>query len=229
MDETIKDVIDARRQGPINVKWDGMTGTIGRLYIDDEFWGAVEWSEKRKAWCIEDAEGRCLAHKESIHGKAPTKEEAVALAEQMIRDGRMPTPEDAEKAYKEVQAKKRKQRENQPSYKRRLAEKQESDRLYRIHSDAEWREREQPPFWEMMAEAFDFADPEIWKSNSFAMMRQRLIISVKDTIAKLEYHHDVLLGRTKSQKRLERARKLLALLDPDGLDRPETRWARAAE
>ena len=74
---------------------------IGRLLIDDENWGAVEWSEKRQALCIEDTEGRCLSHHAHVHGEDRDKDDAVALAETMIRDGRMPTPEDAKQARQE--------------------------------------------------------------------------------------------------------------------------------
>jgi hypothetical protein len=55
----------------------------------------VEWSEKRKQWCIEDCEGRCLAHAASIRGQAASKEAAVSVTEAMIRDGRMPTLQEA--------------------------------------------------------------------------------------------------------------------------------------
>ena len=82
------------RQSPIAIAWTD-DGLIGRLTIDGELWAAVEWSEKRQRWCIEDAEGQCLRHTASIRGAAESKEAAVALAEAMIRDGRMPTPKEA--------------------------------------------------------------------------------------------------------------------------------------
>jgi hypothetical protein len=31
----------------------------------------------------------------------------------------------------------------------------------------------------MMDEIFDFADPDLWKSNSFAVLRPRLIINLR--------------------------------------------------
>lgn len=85
---------DPRRQGRVRVVFqeDQKTGT---LLVGGETWGAVEWSEKRGVWCIEDAEGQCLRHASSIHGQAAAKDEAVALAERMVRDGTLPTPEDA--------------------------------------------------------------------------------------------------------------------------------------
>jgi hypothetical protein len=81
------------RAGAIAVAWsaDG----IGRVTLDGEHWASVEWSEKRQRWCIEDVEGRCLAHASSIRGMSASKEEAVALAEAMIRDGRMSSPDQA--------------------------------------------------------------------------------------------------------------------------------------
>ena len=48
---------------------------IGRLLIDDKNWGAVEWSEKRQALCIEDTEGRCLSHHAHVHGEDRDKDE----------------------------------------------------------------------------------------------------------------------------------------------------------
>jgi hypothetical protein len=82
-----------KRAGTLAISW-GADG-IGKVTVDGEHWASVEWSEKREQWCIEDVEGRCLRHSASIHGKAASKEEAVALAEVMIRDGRMPDPETA--------------------------------------------------------------------------------------------------------------------------------------
>jgi hypothetical protein len=37
-----------------------------------------------------------------------------------------------------------------------------------------------------MHDIFDFADPDLWKSNSFAILRPRLIINVRTTIAVLK-------------------------------------------
>jgi hypothetical protein len=48
-----------------------------------------------KRWCIQDASGRCLAHCDAIHGQDVDAQTAVKLAKAMIRDGRMPTPEEA--------------------------------------------------------------------------------------------------------------------------------------
>jgi hypothetical protein len=90
-------VNDPRRQRPIEVRSDRIAE---QLVIDGQLWAAVEWSKKRRVFCIEDAAGRCLTHHASIQGQHTDKHEAVALAKAMIRDGRMPTPEDAENAYR---------------------------------------------------------------------------------------------------------------------------------
>lgn len=84
---------DERRDKPIALKW--TSSLLGRITIDDEHWASVEWSEKHQCWCIEDVTGACLAHEESISGAAANKDAAVALAEAMIRDGRIPTPQEA--------------------------------------------------------------------------------------------------------------------------------------
>jgi len=110
------DIVDPRRLKPIEIQWFGL---IGRLLIDGESWGAVEWSDKRQAFCIEDAEGRCLSHHSHIHGADKDKAGAVALAEAMIRDGRMPTPEEARKARTERLKRDRERRAKQPSGVRR--------------------------------------------------------------------------------------------------------------
>jgi hypothetical protein len=113
---------DPRRSKPITILWDG---TIGRLFIDDESWGAIEWSDRRQAWCIEDAEGRCLRHKGSIRGQATVKDAAIALAEAMIRDGRMPSPEQAKQEHRERRAK---QARTRPVSIRRIVASREFER-----------------------------------------------------------------------------------------------------
>jgi hypothetical protein len=201
---------DPRRQQPIKLHW---VGQIGRLYIDDALWGAVEWSDKRKAWCIEDSEGRCLSHKTHIHGQGAAKEAAVALAEAMIRDGRMPTPEEATKAREERLAKDRARRASTPSGKRRAAEREERDRLSKARWDAEDADRKEPPLHEVLAEAFDLTDPNLWRSNSFAMLRPRLIISVRRTIADLENNFGWWNSKDDKSRRLAKAKELLAILE----------------
>jgi hypothetical protein len=68
---------------------------VYHLTIDEQLWSEVEWSAKRRAWCIQDAAGHCLTHVEHIHAQNPDAEAAVRIAKRMTRDGRLPTPEQA--------------------------------------------------------------------------------------------------------------------------------------
>src|SRR5882757_1077056 len=88
---------DARRLNPIHVEW---AGNIGRITVDGVLW-ASNGAKKRQVWCVEDAEGRCLEHRDHVHGKEPDKNAAVVLATAMIRDGRLPTPEAAKQCRKD--------------------------------------------------------------------------------------------------------------------------------
>jgi len=197
---------DPRRQRPIS-RAQGFGGII-QLLVDNVLWAEVEYSSKRQAWCIEDAEGRCLSHKAHIQGDAESMESAIAVAEAMIRDGHMPTPEEAKAARK---ARLERQR-NTPSAKRRRAERQERIRLFRASREAEEADDDAQPLYEMIADAFDLTDPELWRSNRFAMLRPRLIVSVRRAIATLEYeslHHP----DETEQRRLARAREILTLLE----------------
>ena len=185
-----RDEDDPRRAASVVVRFHG-DASVGRLLVDGEIWGAVEWSEKHGVWCIEDAEGRCLRHASSIRGKAASREEAVALAEHMVRDGTMPTPQEARRLHRERLERQRKQRDKQPAEIRKAQLREEESRLSHASFDADRAEREATPFYESFAEAFDLADPDLWKSNSFAMLRPRLLIEVRAAIARLEYeiHH----------------------------------------
>jgi hypothetical protein len=60
-----------------------------QLTIDGELWAEVEWSSSRKAWATLDAGGHWLTLAKHAQG-------AVRLAKRMIRDGRVPTPDQAE-------------------------------------------------------------------------------------------------------------------------------------
>lgn len=182
-----------RRAKPVDITWSSDGARIGRITIGGEYWGAVEWSEKRQAWCIEDAEGRCLAHPESVHGRAPTKDEAVALAIAMIRDGRLPSPEAARAAVparNAGRAERRAKRQAQPAEQRKRAERQERreelSRLMTAEYELRWKD-EQVPLWEALHEVFDLTDSELWKSNSFAALRPRLILHLQADVARLEH------------------------------------------
>jgi hypothetical protein len=94
---------DPRRYGVIKVRFHPGPPTLYRLTIGGQLWAAVEWSPARRAWCVEDAAGRCLAHCEHVHGEHIDQQTAVELAKAMIRDGRVPTPEEAERQLQERQ------------------------------------------------------------------------------------------------------------------------------
>jgi hypothetical protein len=87
---------DGRRYGVIETRF-RQVGKLAmyNLTINAKLWACVEWSASRRRWCIQDASGRCLAHCDAIHGKDVDAQTAVRLAKAMIRDGRIPTPEDA--------------------------------------------------------------------------------------------------------------------------------------
>jgi hypothetical protein len=218
---------DDSRDRPIDVRW---SGQIGHLEINGELWALVEWSEKRQDWCIEDAEGRCLKHASDLRGSAPDKAAAIALATAMIRDGRMPSPEDARQRRRAE----REKRALQPAQQRRQQERLKRDLLSRALLDAERKERAEPPLYEMLADVFDFADPDLWKSNSFAALRPRLTTHVRAVIAKLEYNLADTTARASKQRfsmwdaqrcrqiqaKLDRACEILALLDDPVGDAP---------
>jgi hypothetical protein len=50
-----------------------------------------------------------------------------------------------------------------------------------------------------LADVFDFADLELWKSNSFAALRPRLTLHVRAVIAELEYRLAYEIGRNRAQ------------------------------
>ena len=172
---------DPRRAGSVvvSLRSDGN----GTLTVDGEMWGAVEWSEKHGVWCIEDAEGQCLNHTASIRGRAESREEAIAFAEQMIREGTMPSPEEARRLHRERLERQREQRDKQPAEIRKAQAREEESRLLTASFAAERTERAATPFYETFAEAFDLADPDLWRSNSFAMLRPRLLVEVRAAVA----------------------------------------------
>ena len=85
---------DRRRFGVVEVR--RLNAETYHLTIGGVMWSEVEWSRSRRAWCIQDAAGRCLTHVEHILEPDRDVQTAIRLAKRMIRDGRMPTPEDAE-------------------------------------------------------------------------------------------------------------------------------------
>jgi hypothetical protein len=218
---------DPRRHQPIKIQWNS-DKLIGRVEIDGQLWCAVEWSDKRQAWCIEDAEGKCLTHSAHIHGQAAAKDDAVALAFDMVRDGRMPSPEQAAENFKA----RRERRRQQPAQQRRRAQRDARDKASSDASSAKWhaeqREKRELPLYEAIAEIFDFVDRELWRSNSFAALRPRLIVHLEHAVASLEseraWQERDLLSSDKWRKHnaarrleeiapcLKRAREILELL-----------------
>ena len=93
---TANETTDRRRYGVIETRFrqHGRVATYN-LTVNGEVWACVGWMARAAAWCVQDASGRCLAHCDAIHGEHIDAPTAVQLAKTMIRDGRMPTPEDA--------------------------------------------------------------------------------------------------------------------------------------
>ncbi len=97
---------DKRRYGVIGVRQ--INARTFHLTINRQLWSEVEWSPSRRAWCIQDSCGHCLAHCESTVGQNIDQRTAIAEAKGMIRDGRMPTPEEAQAALEQRQRGRRK-------------------------------------------------------------------------------------------------------------------------
>jgi hypothetical protein len=138
-----------------------------------------------------------------VHGAEASKEAAVALAESMIRDGRMPDPETARKSREERLRSGREKRERQPAEIRKRKEREEQNQRQPAASTKEWKARwaedAAPPLYETLADVFGFADAELWKSNSFAALRPRLTLHVRAVIAELEFKLAFEIGRGRSQ------------------------------
>lgn len=105
---------DPRRGAEIVVRLRGVAhNQTAHLYIDGQRWAFCEWASNGR-FCIEDNEGLCLEHIEGLEhiaGAAATLKQAVDLATAMIRDGRMPSPEQAKQLREERNAKERQQRD----------------------------------------------------------------------------------------------------------------------
>lgn len=223
---------DPRRQLPVTIEW-RTRDKLALLSIGGRRWSEVEWSEKRRAWCIQDAEGRCLRHVPSIVGTAPDKQTAIALAEAMIRDGRLPSPEDAHQAREERLQRDRERRAKQPSVIARRELRQQEEASFRAKWDAEAEVAEADeaePLYGLIADVFDLADPNLWKRNSFSRLRDRLVLLLKQEIAEIESDQLRTLARQSKKQmkqteekrfwkeqaaRLQRAQELLKLLSPD--------------
>jgi hypothetical protein len=81
----MSDTPDRRRFGAIETRFRQHGGiAYYDLTINGELWACVEWSPARRAWCVQDASGRCLAHCDAIHGENVDATTAVQLAKAMI-------------------------------------------------------------------------------------------------------------------------------------------------
>lgn len=108
----------------------------------------------------------------------------------MIRDGRLPSPEQARQIARAGLRERREKRNQQPAQiRKREAARARQEALTAAYTavwEAEQQDKAQLPLLEAIAEAFDLTDPELWKSNSWAMMRPRLVIHQRMVVAALE-------------------------------------------
>ena len=129
----------------------------------------------------------------------------------MIVDGRIPSPQQAREAHR----RRREQRRQQPAEQRRAAERKqrrEAESGARSAKYATQRaEDAEQPLWETLHEIFDFSDPDLWKSNSFASLRPRLIVHLEASIAALRAEQLSWVNRLATRWRDERQ---LALIEP---------------
>jgi hypothetical protein len=89
-----KDIMTDRRRYDV-IETVSRSSNCYWLTINGVMWAEVEWSPKRRAWCIQDAAGHCLLHIEHIVGENPDVGKALRIARRMIVDGTLPTPEEA--------------------------------------------------------------------------------------------------------------------------------------
>ena len=72
----------------------------------------------------------------------------------MIRDGTMPSPEEARRLHRERLERQREQRDKQPAEIRKAQAREEESRLLTESFKAERAERQATPFYETFAESF---------------------------------------------------------------------------
>ena len=113
-------------------------------------------------------------------------------------------------------------RAKQPSEIKRREALAERDRLMHARWEAEDRRQEaewDEPLYEVVLDTLNLADPDLWKSNSFARLRDRLVVEVRAKIADLE--SDPMLN-AEDRERLQRAREILNLLLPNATSQTST-------
>jgi hypothetical protein len=176
-----------------------------------------------------------LSHHSHVHAEDKDKAGALELAQAMIRDGRIPCPEEARRVREQRLERERERRAERPSEIARQQLRAEEERWTKTYYEAERkadRAEDEEPFYELIADVFDLADPELWKRNSFARLRDRLVLSLEREISEIEHERlgdlrrygkrriaksdrDPKSYRNKRAARLVRAKELLALLCPD--------------
>jgi hypothetical protein len=122
----------------------------------------------------------------------------------------MPSPQQARAEHEERRRIAREKRAARPSEQRRKAQREAEMEVCRHMWEAERRDEEAQPLFEALDQAFNLTDPQLWKSNSFASLKPRLIIHLEAEVARLEY--DQQRWRKSDPQRLERARAALAAL-----------------
>ena len=115
---------DTRRFGVIEVR--RINAETYWLEINGMMWAEVEWSPKRRAWCVQDAAGQCLTHVEHIVGQDRDPDAAIRLAKRMIVSGEMPSPEEA---HAQLRAEQERARPKPRAKNRKLERKQEHEPL----------------------------------------------------------------------------------------------------
>jgi hypothetical protein len=73
---------------------------------------------------------------------------------------------------------------------KRKEQQDHSHQLFLARWHAEMRDNDATPLWECIADAFDFSDPNLWRSNSLASLRPRLVIWMRRVVATLEENLD---------------------------------------
>lgn len=131
------------------------------LFIDGQRWAIIEWGGPQR-WCIEDDQHLCLDHIENAPGDRTTLQQAIALAEAMIRDGRMPAPEEAKRLNDE-----------------RLAQ-------WELQNDV-WKHPER--LYEPLADVLELwgDKPDLVGSNSYAVLRHQLLSLADAAVAHFDH------------------------------------------
>jgi hypothetical protein len=200
---------DPRRLEVTTVEWSPEHKPTGYVRIGGEVWSRIHWSEPEQKWCITDAYAFCIEH---IYGSLDDRDAAIALAQEMIADGRIPCPEEAfrrgrlrDRGQSEddltpeqlaERKKRREQRAKQPAQIRAREERAELDAFERMLDEVSYDvstyvcygTEPQPPWREILASLFDFSDPDLWKSNVFASMRPVLVSRLEREVVGLEKH-----------------------------------------